>query len=148
MSNKTNENPFQLFEEFYKSITPEMRPVSIYKYDYTAQKCFWFDRFMEAFKGEKPSLRMQSYTELPVMWLAGRKSQHQSENIRVINLQDLYSSKVIVALEQRVENQVEASGMDSRRLERLDGEKLINTVLKALDQISEEKSEDQIAHLK
>lgn len=135
-----NENPFQLFEEFYKSITPEMMPISIYKYDYSAQKHFWADRFMEAFKGEKPSLQMQSYTELPVMWLAGRKSQHQSEGIRVINLQDLYSSKVIVALEQRVENQVEASGMDSRRLERLDGEKLINTVLKALDSI---KSEDE-----
>lgn len=139
MQNKTNEGPFQLFEEFYKSITPEMRPLSIYKYDYTAQKCFWFDRFMEAFKGEKPSLQMQSYTELPVIWLAGRKSQHQSESIRVINLQDLYSSKVIVALEQRVENQVEASGLDSRRLERLDGEKLIDTVLKTLDGIKQEE---------
>ncbi len=94
---------------------------------------------MEAFKGEKPSLQMQSYTELPVMWLAGRKSQHQSESIRVINLQDLYSSKVIVALEQRVENQVEASGMDSTRLERLDGEKLIDTVLKTLDGIKQEE---------
>lgn len=140
MQNKTNEGPFQLFEEFYKSITPEMRPLSIYKYDYSAQKRFWADRFMEAFKGEKPSLQMQSYTELPVMWLAGRNSQHQSESIRVINLQDLYSSKVIVTLEQRVENQVEASGVDSRRLERLDGEKLIDTVLEALSQISEEKS--------
>lgn len=140
MQNKTNEGPFQLFEEFYKSVTPEMRPLSIYKYDYSAQKRFWADRFMEGFKGEKPSLQMQSYTELPVMWLAGRNSQHQSESIRVINLQDLYSSKVIIALEQRVENQVEASGMDSRRLERLDGEKLIDTVLEALSQISEEKA--------
>lgn len=139
MQNKTNEGPFQLFEEFYKNITPEMRPVSIYKYDYTAQKCFWFDRFMEAFKGEKPSLQMQSYTELPVMWLAGRNSQHQSESIRVINLQDLYSSKVIVALEQRVENQVEASGMDAQRLERLDGEKLIDTVLEVLNKIKQEE---------
>lgn len=115
MQNKTNEGPFQLFEEFYKSITPEMRPLSIYKYDYSAQKHFWADRFMEAFRGEKPSLQIQSYTELPVMWLAGRKSQHQSEGIKVIKLQDLYSSKVIVALEQRVENQVEASGLDSQR---------------------------------
>lgn len=140
MQNNTNEGPFQLFEEFYKSITPEMRPLFIYKYDYSGMKRFWADRFMEAFKDEKPSLQMQSYTELPVMWLAGRKSQHQSESIKVINLQDLYSSKVIVALEQRVENQVEASGMDSRRLERLDGEKLIDTMLKALDQISEKKA--------
>lgn len=133
MQNKTNENPFQLFEEFYKSITPDMSPNLGY-FDLTMEH-FWADRFMEAFKGEKPSLQMQSYTELPVMWLAGRKSQHQSEGIRVINLQDLYSSKVIVALEQRVENQVEASGMDSRRLERLDGEKLIDTVLKVLSSI-------------
>lgn len=139
MQDKTNEDPFQLFEEFYKSITPEMRPLSIHKHDYSAQKYFWVDRFMEAFEGEKPSLRMQSYTELPVMWLAGRKSQHQSESIRVINLQDLYSSKVIVALEQRVENQVEASGMDSRRLERLDGEKLIDTVLEVLNKIKQEE---------
>lgn len=139
MHNKPNEGPFQLFEEFYKSITPEMRPLSIYKYDYTAQKHFWADRFMEAFKGEKPSLQMQSYTELPVMWLAGRKSQHQSESIRVINLQDLYSSKVIVALEQRVESQVEASGIDSRRLERLDGEKLIDTILEILDKSDQEE---------
>lgn len=133
MQNKTNENPFQLFEEFYKSITPDMSPNLGY-FGLTMEH-FWADRFMEAFKGEKPSLQMQSYTELPVMWLAGRKSQHQSEGIRVINLQDLYSSKVIVALEQRVENQVEASGMDSRRLERLDGEKLIDTVLKVLSSI-------------
>jgi hypothetical protein len=146
MQNKTNENPFQLFEEFYKSITPEMRPPSIHKHDYSAQRHFWSDRFMEAFKDEKPSLRMQSYTELPVMWLAGRKSQHQSESIRVINLQDLYSSKVIVALEQRVENQVEASGMDSRRLERLDGEKLIDTVLKVLAGInSEDENSKQLS---
>lgn len=138
MQNKTNENPFQLFEEFYKSITPDMSPNLGY-FDLTMEH-FWADRFMEAFKGEKPSLQMQSYTELPVMWLAGRNSQHQSESIRVINLQDLYSSKVIIALEQRVENQVEASGMDSRRLERLDGEKLIDTVLEALSQISEEKA--------
>lgn len=140
MSNRTNENPFQLFEEFYKSITPEMRPVSIHKHDYSAQKHFWANRFMEAFEGEKPSLRMQSYTELPVMWLAGRKSQHQSESIRVVNLQDLYSSKVIVALEQRVENQLEASGMDSRSLERLDGEKLIDIMLEALDKIDKEET--------
>lgn len=139
MQNKTNEGPFQLFEEFYKSITPEMRPLSIYKYDYSAMKHFWADRFMEAFKGEKPSLQMQSYTELPVMWLAGRRSQHQSESIRVIELNDLYSTKVIVALEQRVENQVEASGMDSKRLERLDGEKILDTMLEMLDQINKEE---------
>jgi len=75
---------------------------------------------------------------LPVMWLAGRKSQHQSEGIKVIKLQDLYSSKVIVALEQRVENQVEASGLDSQRLERLDGEKLIDTILAVLAMIDSE----------
>lgn len=137
MQNKPNEGPFQLFEEFYKSITPDMSPNLGY-FDLTMEH-FWADRFMEAFKGEKPSLQMQSYTELPVMWLAGRKSQHQSESIRVINLQDLYSSKVIVALEQRVENQVEASGMDAQRLERLDGEKLIDTVLEVLNKIKQEE---------
>lgn len=40
-------------------------------------------------------------------------------------------SKTIVAIEQMVEQQVEASGMDSRRLERLDGWKIIEATVKA-----------------
>ncbi|MEN8380744.1 hypothetical protein [Acinetobacter radioresistens] len=40
-------------------------------------------------------------------------------------------SKTIVAIEQMVEQQVEASGMDSRCLERLDGEKILQAAIEA-----------------
>jgi hypothetical protein len=40
-------------------------------------------------------------------------------------------TKTVVAIEQMVEQQVEASGMDSRRLERLDGWKIIEAAVKA-----------------
>ena len=40
-------------------------------------------------------------------------------------------TKTVVAIERMVEQQVEASGMDSRRLERLDGWKIIEAALKA-----------------
>lgn len=40
-------------------------------------------------------------------------------------------SKTIVAIEQMVEQQVEASGMDSRSLERLDGEKILQAAIEA-----------------
>lgn len=64
-----------LFDEFYKAVIPEMRPLHIYKYDYEGQKRFWFERFREAFFSEQPSLKNQSYTELPVMWLAGFRNK-------------------------------------------------------------------------
>lgn len=40
-------------------------------------------------------------------------------------------TKTVVAIERMVEQQVEASGMDSRRLERLDGWKIIEASVKA-----------------
>lgn len=40
-------------------------------------------------------------------------------------------TKTIVAIERMVEQQIEASGMDSRRLERLDGWKIIEAAVKA-----------------
>ena len=40
-------------------------------------------------------------------------------------------TKTVVAIERIVEQQVEASGMDSRRLERLDGWKIIEAAVKA-----------------
>jgi len=51
-------------------------------------------------------------------------------------------TKTVVAIEQMVEQQVEASGMDSRRLERLDGWKIIEAAVKAQEpQITELKVE-------
>lgn len=43
-------------------------------------------------------------------------------------------TKTVVAIERMVEQQVEASGMDSRRLERLDGWKIIEAAVKAQEQ--------------
>ena len=40
-------------------------------------------------------------------------------------------SKTVVAIERMVEQQVEASGMDSRRLERLDGWRIIEAAVEA-----------------
>lgn len=40
-------------------------------------------------------------------------------------------TKTVVAIERMVEQQVEASGLDSRRLERLDGWKIIEAAVKA-----------------
>ena len=51
-------------------------------------------------------------------------------------------TKTVVAIERMVEQQVEASGMDSRRLERLDGWKIIEAAVKAQEpQITELKVE-------
>lgn len=46
-------------------------------------------------------------------------------------------TKTVVAIERMVEQQVEASGMDSRRLERLDGWKIIEAAVKAQEQAND-----------
>lgn len=48
-----------------------------------------------------------------------------------------HDSKTAVAIERMVEQQVEASGMDSRRLERLDGWKIIEAAVKAQEQVND-----------
>lgn len=46
-------------------------------------------------------------------------------------------TKTVVAIERMVEQQVEASGMDSRRLERLDGWKIIEAAVKAQEPVND-----------
>lgn len=58
----------------------------------------------------------------------GRK-QAQSVPEGFVLIKD--DTKTVVAIERIVEQQVEASGMDSRRLERLDGWKIIEAAVKA-----------------
>lgn len=60
------------------------------------------------------------------MWLEA-KAQAVSEGFVLIK----DDTKTVVAIERMVEQQVEASGMDSRRLERLDGWKIIEAAVKA-----------------
>ena len=65
-----------------------------------------------------------------VMWLRAKcdaKAQAVPEGFVLIK----DDTKTVVAIEQMVEQQVEASGMDSRRLERLDGWKIIEAAVKA-----------------
>lgn len=45
--------------------------------------------------------------------------------------------KMVVAIEQMVEQQVEASGMDSNRLERLDGWTIFDAMIEAWEQSNE-----------
>lgn len=60
------------------------------------------------------------------MWQAA-KAQAVPEGFVLIK----DDTKTVVAIERMVEQQVEASGMDSRRLERLDGWKIIEAAVKA-----------------
>ena len=60
------------------------------------------------------------------MWLSA-KAQAVPEGFVLIK----EDTKTVVAIERMVEQQVEASGMDSRRLERLDGWKIIGAAVKA-----------------
>ena len=65
-----------------------------------------------------------------VMWLrAKRDAKAQAVPEGFVLIKD--DTKTVVAIERMVEQQVEASGMDSRRLERLDGWKIIEAAVKA-----------------
>lgn len=65
-----------------------------------------------------------------VMWLrAKRNAKAQAVPEGFVLIKD--DTKTVVAIERMVEQQVEASGMDSRRLERLDGWKIIEAAVKA-----------------
>lgn len=63
------------------------------------------------------------------MWLMWEKAQAQAVPEGFVLIKD--DTKTVVAIERMVEQQVEASGMDSRRLERLDGWKIIEAAVKA-----------------
>lgn len=60
-------------------------------------------------------------------WKLWRQAQAVPEGFVLIK----DDTKTVVAIERMVEQQVEASGMDSRRLERLDGWKIIEAAVKA-----------------
>lgn len=61
--------------------------------------------------------------------LKGRLAKAQAVPEGFVLIKD--DTKTVVAIERMVEQQVEASGMDSRRLERLDGWKIIEAAVKA-----------------
>lgn len=77
-------------------------------------------------------------TALLFSWSAWKEAKAVPEGFILIK----DDTKTVVAIERMVEQQVEASGMDSRRLERLDGWKIIEAAVKAQEpQITELKVE-------
>lgn len=62
-------------------------------------------------------------------WSAWQAAKTQAVPEGFVLIKD--DTKTVVAIERMVEQQVEASGMDSRRLERLDGWKIIEAAVKA-----------------
>ena len=62
-------------------------------------------------------------------WSAWQAAKAQAVPEGFVLIKD--DTKTVVAIERMVEQQVEASGMDSRRLERLDGWKIIEAAVKA-----------------
>lgn len=69
------------------------------------------------------------------MWLMWEKAKAQVVPEGFVLIKD--DTKTVVAIERMVEQQVEASGMDSRRLERLDGWKIIEAAVKAQEQAND-----------
>ena len=63
------------------------------------------------------------------LWKAWQAAKAQAVPEGFVLIKD--DTKTVVAIERMVEQQVEASGMDSRRLERLDGWKIIEAAVKA-----------------
>ncbi|MEG0346771.1 MAG: hypothetical protein RR605_01865 [Acinetobacter sp.] len=76
-----------------------------------------------------------SFYALQVAWKAWREAKDQAVPEGFALIKD--DTKTVVAIERMVEQQVEASGMDSRRLERLDGWKIIEAAVKAQEQAND-----------
>lgn len=73
------ENPHELFELFYKNITPSMHPCWFCKYNNEGIQCFWRERFMNVFYGNTEPRDLQSWAEAPIMWLAGYRELNKAE---------------------------------------------------------------------
>ena len=69
------------------------------------------------------------------LWEAWQAAKAQAVPEGFVLIKD--DTKTVVAIERMVEQQVEASGMDSRRLERLDGWKIIEAAVKAQEQAND-----------
>lgn len=76
---------------------------------------------------ESENMSFESLVNLTLKGLGEAKAQAVPEGFVLIK----DDTKTVVAIERMVEQQVEASGMDSRRLERLDGWKIIEAAVKA-----------------
>ncbi|MDN5626214.1 MAG: hypothetical protein L0G96_24010 [Acinetobacter sp.] len=71
----------------------------------------------------------EALNEINSSWCTWQAAKAQAVPEGFVLIKD--DTKTVVAIERMVEQQVEASGMDSRRLERLDGWKIIEAAVKA-----------------
>lgn len=73
-----NENPEQLFEQFYKNVTYEMNPPGMPKWQSEGMSQWWRERFMNAYFGIQEPYSLRSWAEAPQMWLAGYREKNLS----------------------------------------------------------------------
>lgn len=92
-----------------------------FKFDEELQQYIALDSEME--------LQVDEFNEHWDTFRAGWEAKAQAVPEGFVLIKD--DTKTVVAIERMVEQQVEASGMDSRRLERLDGWKIIEAAVKA-----------------
>ena len=64
-------HPEQLFELFYKDVTPEMNPPGMTKHHGKVMYMWWRERFMNALSGIEEPYALRSWAEAPQMWLKG-----------------------------------------------------------------------------
>ena len=64
-------DPKQLFELFYKNITLDMNPPGFPKHYSLYMRDWWWERFINAYRGIQEPWAYQSWAEAPKMWLAG-----------------------------------------------------------------------------
>lgn len=97
-------------------------------------KLFGFDEDKKLYTGDGVESINDQWTTwcacIGMLHLGGKEAQAVPEGFVLIK----DDTKTVVAIERMVEQQVEASGMDSRRLERLDGWKIIEAAVKAQEQ--------------
>ncbi len=72
-------NSEQLFELFFKDITPEMNPLGMLKYRSEGMYIWWRERFMNALNRVEEPRALRSWAEAPQMWLAGYKAWNERE---------------------------------------------------------------------
>ncbi|MCU4617846.1 hypothetical protein [Acinetobacter pittii] len=64
-------HPLELFEIFFKSITPEMCPPGMRRAGPRAMHLFWENRFLNVINGiQEKEFVLAGFSELPTVWLA------------------------------------------------------------------------------
>lgn len=76
-------NPFELFQLFFSSVTPEMTPIGIRSQGMQAIHHFWEQRFLNVFRGIPEEKGLDQFSDLPIFWLsAWRQQQAKVEGLQ------------------------------------------------------------------